>query len=547
MRIFKYMFVIAGWVVAAVFFVLFKFRNRITEPSASKASEKPSEKREKQSKKYFLGLMAVAKNESMVIRDYIQHYFEQGVDHIYLIDNGSTDDMAAIVKFYADYVSYFYMPEKMSQQRNYNLVFNSHVRHECEWVMINDVDEYVYGVNKPLRSYFLEQLKEYDAVQFLMENFGPSGHDRHPKDVRCSFTYRYPDSHAYDSPREKVAARTSNVVDIGIHYIPGVKLPGRGKSTLPTSMIRMNHYICMSKEYWEHVKLTRGDAIFDCQRTWKIVDSCNTHSIVEDRMLHDIVQHGYTGITIGIRLSGGLGSLLFQIAAGFAYCKRHRFEPILCSREPNDYIQNVLFHYFDHVLKPFKAHFSKEIPGRITGSYTDAFTEIPKRSESFELIGSFQSAQYFIHEFPASFWRTMLRPTKRLASNAVMLHVRRQFVKEGAEDRYYAQALARLDEERNEDIVIVVFSNDLEWCRATFPSAFPQYTWEFFSDKEDWEQLCVMTGARDFVISDSAFSWWAAFARERPDDGIVIAPAKWFGPGGPGEHTLYDGLSWIMI
>jgi len=40
----------------------------------------------------FLSIVAVFKNEAHILKEWIDHYMNQGVDHFYLIDNGSTDD-----------------------------------------------------------------------------------------------------------------------------------------------------------------------------------------------------------------------------------------------------------------------------------------------------------------------------------------------------------------------------------------------------------------------------------------------------------------------
>lgn len=39
-----------------------------------------------------VGLLAIIKNEGMVIQEWIEHYIWQGVSHFYIIDNGSTDN-----------------------------------------------------------------------------------------------------------------------------------------------------------------------------------------------------------------------------------------------------------------------------------------------------------------------------------------------------------------------------------------------------------------------------------------------------------------------
>ena len=41
---------------------------------------------------HFLSIIAMFKNESYIIEQWIQHYLLEGVNHFYLIDNGSTDD-----------------------------------------------------------------------------------------------------------------------------------------------------------------------------------------------------------------------------------------------------------------------------------------------------------------------------------------------------------------------------------------------------------------------------------------------------------------------
>jgi len=246
-------------------------------------------------KKYFVGLLCIGKNEEMIIRDFIQHYIEQGVEHIYAIDNGSTDNTAAILKTYVStgYVSYYYMPEIGKQEQHYNAVFKSNIQDECEWIMVNDFDEYVFGVHKPLREYLENDLSSHDYLQFRMINYGSSGHIKHPKDVRCSFIHRYPEDHTYESDNRKGMVRCSKVRKLRVHS--HVLKRGVGIYEVPNTVLRMNHYISMSKEYWETVKMTRGDSFYGnrLQRTMDIFDKYNNYATVEDGSLRDLVLHGY--------------------------------------------------------------------------------------------------------------------------------------------------------------------------------------------------------------------------------------------------------------
>ena len=51
---------------------------------------------------YYLSVLAIFKNETMNLKMWIDHYLWQGVEHFYLIDNGSTDKPLAILKEYID-------------------------------------------------------------------------------------------------------------------------------------------------------------------------------------------------------------------------------------------------------------------------------------------------------------------------------------------------------------------------------------------------------------------------------------------------------------
>ena len=41
---------------------------------------------------HYLSVIAIFKNESHCIEEWVNHYLNEGVDHFYMIDNGSTDD-----------------------------------------------------------------------------------------------------------------------------------------------------------------------------------------------------------------------------------------------------------------------------------------------------------------------------------------------------------------------------------------------------------------------------------------------------------------------
>ena len=63
---------------------------------------------------HYLSVMAIFKNETMNLKLWIEHYLWQGVEHFYLIDNGSNDNPLSILQEYIDngIVTYYFLPEK---------------------------------------------------------------------------------------------------------------------------------------------------------------------------------------------------------------------------------------------------------------------------------------------------------------------------------------------------------------------------------------------------------------------------------------------------
>ena len=54
---------------------------------------------------YSISVLAMFKNESSTIKDWIDHYLAEGVEHFYLIDNGSTDDTTDKISRYSTYLT----------------------------------------------------------------------------------------------------------------------------------------------------------------------------------------------------------------------------------------------------------------------------------------------------------------------------------------------------------------------------------------------------------------------------------------------------------
>lgn len=85
---------------------------------------------------------------------------------------------------------------------------------------------------------------------------------------------------------------------------------------------------------------------------------------------------------------------------------------------------------------------------------------------------------------------------------------------------YYKKAIEAL---REENILVVIFSDDLSWCKEHF---------EFIKDKvfvqdKDYIEMMIMSKCDHNIIANSSFSWWGAYMNTNINKKVVY-PSKWF-------------------
>lgn len=88
---------------------------------------------------------------------------------------------------------------------------------------------------------------------------------------------------------------------------------------------------------------------------------------------------------------------------------------------------------------------------------------------------------------------------------------------------YYLHALYKFFPDWQQRTVII-FSDDIPYCKTHFAAAENVV---YADGLNDIEQLCLMSGCKDHIISNSTFSWWGAYLGESCS-GKVIRPAHHF-------------------
>jgi hypothetical protein len=245
-----------------------------------------------------LCLVAIFKNESYIIKEWIDHYLNQGVDKFFLIDNGSTDEYYSILEPYivAGKVDLVKDAKKHAQAELYNKHFLNKCR-RYEWVIVCDLDEFIYGRKycNSIKDFLSKVHNNFSQVFIPWKMFGSNGFDtmdkQQPSSVISAFTKRINNN---DNKNNKFRAfiykgkvkyiysktiiRTKYLVKIGIHnsetlnkrYLTSYVLKSNhinenkdfteiNENIIENSALHLNHYAIQSLDWFMRVKATRGD------------------------------------------------------------------------------------------------------------------------------------------------------------------------------------------------------------------------------------------------------------------------------------------------
>ena len=248
-----------------------------------------------------------------------------------------------------------------------------------------------------------------------------------------------------------------------------------------------------------------------------------------------------------VRLKGGVGNQLFQIAAAKSLALSKGGDLTIDMNNvgaPSELSPNKPQFYLDNIFRNIKVE-PKAAEAELYNESHYHFQELPKW-DNICLHGYFQSEKYFKeHE---SEIRTMLKADQKTEEylqskygevlskdNTVSLHVRRgdyigkeQF-HPTVDKSYYEQAI-----EKHSGATFLVFSDDISWCKDNLPEG-PEYV--FVEGNKDYEDLYLMSKCAHNIIANSSFSWWGAWLNENKDK-QVTAPSVWFGPALLPSHDL---------
>lgn len=243
---------------------------------------------QRSSPKWDLAIVAIFKNESVAITEWMEHYLKQGVGHFFLIDNGSTDDCCEKLDPYIQkgLVTLVHDSTRWAQKELYNQYFLEK-RHLCKWLMVCDLDEFAYSRKgfQTIIEYLNSLPEKVHGIKIPWKMFGSAGYEVQPDAIVKSFTKRsHYDGRQHEGMRDgqlslcKMIARGSAIRQLNLHEFQlklgaqvidpnGTFLKSGERNFVPVSeallenaSLHLNHYALQSKEWFLAVKGTRGAA-----------------------------------------------------------------------------------------------------------------------------------------------------------------------------------------------------------------------------------------------------------------------------------------------
>lgn len=248
-----------------------------------------------------LCLVAIFKNESHILKEWVEHYLNQGVDKIFLIDNGSTDSYYSILQ---PYISTGKVDVVKDNKKHAQVeLYNKYFLHKCkayDWVIVCDLDEFIYGRKycNSIKDFLSKIHPSFSQVFIPWKMFGSNGYDTmeqdQPSSVISTFTKRINNNDAKHNRCKiftykgkepikciynKCIVRTKYLLRLDIHYCktsnnrhitscvlqnnyihPDKHFVEINEYIIEHSALHLNHYAIQSFNWFMKVKATRGAA-----------------------------------------------------------------------------------------------------------------------------------------------------------------------------------------------------------------------------------------------------------------------------------------------
>lgn len=254
-------------------------------------------------------------------------------------------------------------------------------------------------------------------------------------------------------------------------------------------------------------------------------------------------------------LLGQLGNQLFQIAAATSLALDHHAKvivPDLQHSEQYDIPTNRLYVHWrvDASDKKARTRYVYQEPAF-------SYSPIPY-IPNMEIRGYFTSEKYFIKHKAAI--QKLFAPSSEINDyllskyddiiynpETVSIHVRTYLQNDPNHEAFYLNGREYVEKAMSffpDNYTFIIFSDNIPWCKEHLNGLRPNM--RYIEGEKHYHDFYLMSKCKHNIISNSTFSWWAAYLNMNPDK-IVIAPKKWLTPKVGADCRDVIPESWISI
>lgn len=220
-----------------------------------------------------IGICSIQRNRDPWIREWVIFHYLLGVRYFYIGIHKTTDQSLAVLEQLSKHINIkiFAVADTTYQapQQDFYQYTLDRFRHEVDWLAFIDGDEFLFPLKADTLQAALQKFthKKFSSLGVYWRCFGSSGHIKEPEGLIVeNFKFRAPDDflpnrHIKSIVHTKFArgTLTSSVhcfeTPAGTYDEVGRQISG-GLSEHESSseFLRINHYVCQSREYFLTVK-----------------------------------------------------------------------------------------------------------------------------------------------------------------------------------------------------------------------------------------------------------------------------------------------------
>lgn len=216
---------------------------------------------------YYLSIGCVFKNEGHALFEFIEHHMYHGVDHIYMINDNSTDNYLDIIQPYIEkgYITLFHNNIEINVENRQTTIYEKYFKNilnDTQWIAIIDLDEFLYSPNDlDIKSIIEKYENDYEKIIVEWKMFGSNNCIHQPFSIVSGFNKHSELDKNNKYYSYKSILKTNAITNLGIHTSETTTNKSINLSfTTNINELFINHYQNQSVDFYTKIKGTRGDA-----------------------------------------------------------------------------------------------------------------------------------------------------------------------------------------------------------------------------------------------------------------------------------------------